>query len=49
MKKNSGRVRLKNEDWRADSESDEIIPRGARVEVAGLDGTHLIVRKKKED
>jgi len=47
--KNTGRVRLKNEDWRADSETDAIIPQGTRVEVIGLDGTHLIVRAKKED
>lgn len=48
-RKNTGRVRLKKEDWRADSEGDEIIPQGAQVEVVGLDGTHLIVRNKKED
>jgi membrane protein implicated in regulation of membrane protease activity len=48
-KKNTGRVRLKEEDWRADSEGDEIIPQGARVEVVSLDGTHLIVRNKEED
>lgn len=47
--KNTGRVRLKNEDWRADSDTDAIIPKGTRVEVAGLDGTHLIVREKKEE
>jgi len=47
--KNTGRVRLKSEDWRADSETDEIIPKGTRVGVTGLDGTHLIVREKKED
>lgn len=47
--KNTGRVRLKNEDWRADSVTDEIIPQGARVEVVNLDGTHLIVRERKEE
>lgn len=46
--KNTGRVRLKNEDWRANSETTAIISKGTRVEVVGLDGTHLIVREKKE-
>lgn len=48
--KNSGRVRMNKEEWKADSESDEIIPEGAGVEVVTLDGTHLVVREiKKED
>jgi membrane protein implicated in regulation of membrane protease activity len=47
--KNTGRVRLKKEEWRADSETDEVIPEGARVEVVRLDGTHLVVKIFKED
>ncbi|MBN1224630.1 MAG: NfeD family protein [Candidatus Aminicenantes bacterium] len=41
---NTGRVRLDKEEWRADSEADEIIPVGSRVEVVRLDGTHLVVK-----
>ena len=45
---NSGRVRLQKEEWRADSDSDEVIPVGARVEVVRLDGTHLVVKRIEE-
>ena len=47
--KNTGRVRLKKEEWRADSESGQVIPVGNRVEVIRLDGTHLVVKIKKEE
>jgi membrane protein implicated in regulation of membrane protease activity len=47
--KNTGRVRLDKEEWRADSETDEAIPAGSRVEVTRLDGTHLVVKVIKED
>jgi len=47
--KNTGRVRLKKEEWRADSETGEVIPDGNRVEVIRLDGTRLVVRKIKEE
>ena len=47
--KDTGRVRLKKEEWRAESDSGEVIPEGTRVEVTRLDGTHLIVKIKKED
>ena len=42
--KNTGRVRLQKEEWRADSESGDVIRVGERVEVTRLDGTHLIVK-----
>lgn len=45
---NSGRVRLQKEEWRADSDGDEVIPVGARVEVVRLDGTHLVVKRIEE-
>ena len=45
---NMGRVRLQKEEWRADSDGDEVIPVGARVEVIRLDGTHLVVKRIKE-
>jgi membrane protein implicated in regulation of membrane protease activity len=47
--KNSGRVRLQKEEWRADSETEEIIPVGARVEVVRMDGTHLVVKRIPEE
>jgi membrane protein implicated in regulation of membrane protease activity len=48
--KNVGRVRLDKEEWRADSETDAIIPTGTQVEVVRLDGTHLVVKTiEKED
>jgi membrane protein implicated in regulation of membrane protease activity len=47
--KNTGRVRLKKEYWRADSETGEIIPEGTRVEVTRLDGTHLVVKTLREE
>jgi len=47
--KNTGRVRLKKEEWRADSESGENIPAGKRVEVIRLEGTHLVVKEIKEE
>ena len=47
--KNTGRVRLKKEEWHADSETGEIIPAGTMVEVVRLDGTHLVVKPIKED
>jgi len=47
--KNTGRVRLKKEEWRADSVGGEIIPVGTQVEVVRLDGTHLVVKETKEE
>ncbi len=46
---NTGRVRLKKEEWRADSENGEVIPVGNQVKVIRLDGTHLVVKIKKEE
>ena len=40
----SGRVRLKTEEWRAQSEDGSVIPTEARVKVVRVDGTHLIVK-----
>jgi len=45
---NTGRVRIDKDAWRADGDSDEIIPTGKRVKVVSLDGTHLVVRVIKE-
>jgi membrane protein implicated in regulation of membrane protease activity len=46
---NTGKVRIEKEQWRADSESDETIPSGRRIEVVRLEGTHAVVRPLKED
>ena len=46
---NTGRVRIDNEEWRANGDADEAIPEGARVEVVRLEGTHLVVRTLKEE
>lgn len=47
--KNTGMIRLKKEEWRADSETGEIIPVGKMVKVIGLDGTHVIVKALEEE
>jgi len=47
--KNTGRVRIGKDEWRADSQSDEIIPVGKTVEVTSVDGTHLVVKIIKEE
>lgn len=46
--KNTGRVRIEKEEWRADSDTGETIPVDKRVEVTRLVGTRLIVRTLKE-
>jgi membrane protein implicated in regulation of membrane protease activity len=46
--KNTGRVRIGKDEWRADSETDEVIPMGKTVEVTRVDGTHLVVKLLKE-
>lgn len=46
--KNTGRVQLKKEEWRADSDTGEVIQVGNRVEVTKVDGTHLVVKTLKE-
>jgi membrane protein implicated in regulation of membrane protease activity len=47
--KNTGQVRVQKDEWRADSETGEIIPVGKRVKVTRLDGTHLVVKIIKEE
>jgi len=46
--KNTGRVRIDKDEWRADSQTDDTIPADTRVKVVGLDGTHLVVQVLKE-
>ena len=40
---NTGRIRIGQDEWRADSERGETIPVGKRVKVTRVDGTHAIV------
>lgn len=47
--KNTGRVRIGKDEWRADSETEEIIPVGKTVEVVSVEGTHLVVKTIKEE
>lgn len=42
--KNTGKVRIDKDEWRADSATDETIPVDERVVVTGVEGVHLIVR-----
>lgn len=46
--KNTGRVRIGKDEWRADSETDWTIAAGEIVEVTRVDGTHLVVKLSKE-
>ncbi len=42
--KNTGRVRVKQDEWRAASFDDSVINKGTKVTVVEVDGTHLIVK-----
>jgi len=46
--KNTGRVRIGKDEWRADSDTGEIIPTGKTVEVTRVEGTHLVVKVLSE-
>jgi membrane protein implicated in regulation of membrane protease activity len=45
---NTGRVRMEQEEWRAESATGEVLPAGTRVLVAGTNGTRLVVKKITE-
>jgi len=45
---NTGRVRIDKDEWRADSETEEVITKGTRIIVTRLDGTHLVVKVFKK-
>jgi membrane protein implicated in regulation of membrane protease activity len=42
--KNTGKVRIDKDEWRADSATDETIPADERIVVTGVEGVHLIVK-----
>jgi membrane protein implicated in regulation of membrane protease activity len=46
---NTGRVRIGKEEWRAESESGEVIPVEKKIIVTRVEGTHLIVKILKEE
>jgi len=46
--KNTGRIRMGKEEWRAESDTGEVIPVGKMVEVTRLVGTHVVVKILKE-
>jgi membrane protein implicated in regulation of membrane protease activity len=46
--KNTGRVRIGKDEWRADSDTGEVIPTGKTVEVTRVEGTHLVVKVLSE-
>jgi len=46
--KNTGRVRVEKDEWRADSSTGEAIPKGTIVRVSRVNGTHLVVEAQKE-
>jgi len=47
--KNTGRIRMGKEEWRAESDTGEVIPVGKMVEVTRLVGTHVVVKILKEE
>jgi membrane protein implicated in regulation of membrane protease activity len=46
--KNQGRVRMGQEDWRAESATGEVLSSGTRVLVTGTSGTRLVVKRSSE-
>ena len=46
--KNTGRIRMGKEEWRAESDTGEVILVGKMVEVTRLVGTHVVVKTLKE-
>jgi len=46
--KNTGRVRMEHDEWRAESETDETIAEGAQVTIVRVNGTRLIVRTQNK-
>ena len=46
--KNTGRIRMGKEEWRAESDTGEVILVGKMVEVTKLVGTHVVVKTLKE-
>jgi len=45
--KNTGMVRVTQEEWRAKNEDETTIEKGEKITVVQVDGTHLNVKKQK--
>jgi membrane protein implicated in regulation of membrane protease activity len=45
---NVGRIRVEKDEWRADSETGEVIPMGTRIEVVRVQGAHAVVKTVEE-
>ncbi len=45
---NTGKVRIDQDEWRADSDDGSIIPPGKRVKIIRVKGAHLVVEVIKE-
>ena len=45
----TGKVRIDQELWRAESENGEVVPAGAAVKVLRIDGTRTIVQKMEKE
>lgn len=41
---NTGSVRIGQDEWRANSETGDVIPEGEHINVTRVDGTHAIVK-----
>lgn len=46
---NTGKIRIGQDSWRAESENVEIVPAGATVKVMRVDGTRAIVQKTEKE
>jgi inner membrane protein len=46
--KNEGRVRMDQEEWRAESATGEVLSPGTHVVVTGTSGTRLVVTRSRE-
>ena len=44
----SGRVRMEKEEWRAKSDTGDVLKMGTMVTVVRLSGTHLVVKPAKQ-
>jgi membrane protein implicated in regulation of membrane protease activity len=46
---NTGRIRIRQDEWRAISETSEVIPSGVKVKVIRIDGTRAVVIPIKKE
>jgi membrane protein implicated in regulation of membrane protease activity len=46
---NAGSIRVGQDEWRAISETGDILPEGARIRVTQIDGTRAVVKKIEKE